>query len=772
MEVQANPFQPIIYDSLLVEDFSGGITDNYVGGATNRYRIADNLVILKYGNLGKLKLRFGSEIFDEAHPLLDSVNTPRISALKYFGDAILGFCSNKVRYQNTSGVWTELVGPNGGNSVFTTASDGTNIVSFAEWQNHLLVGNDNYEYISKIYKNSAGAYQIRTAGLPALISSPVLSGNTGSDSFLYRFCYKYSYFVGTVEYIDRGALKEVSLTSVASVNTANPVSISGIPALSNTANTTLWDTTNLGIEIYRTTNGGTKFFLVKSVTNGTLSTSDTMTDATLQLQEVLYTEGEIVERDPVPKAAIVHIVDDTSIAYYARLKEGTELRVNRLQQSVPGDVDGCPEDFTLDVGDEIIAVSSHQGRPILACKNSAYRVDGAYDLFGRGGMTAQRISDRADCVSAQSIVQTNDGVFWCGSEYFYFSDGYKVIQINAELTERHQEFTLTADQRKKIQGKYDRRNNRVVWAVQTTEGGTDTDTCYVLHLEFGISKDSPFTTMTGGASFRPTAIEFVGNTMYRGDEDSYLYLHSEDLFTDPVKQVGVSVSSWAEQAIMFEYESCAYNFGKTQLRKIAPRIVVTCLNESNVPLSIVSINDTGRLEETLKTIRFSSNITWGDPDIEWGDPDIIWNQSGILEQQRNFPRRSYRFSHKQIRMENAYVVITSSAVNGECTTNTTTKAVSIASGAFPSRAVGYFISFETDSFVREFEITGLNSANDTVTVSDANNLLPESGSGTLEWIVRGYPKDEDFGLLSYSIDWAFLGKTQSPYRKGSTGEIL
>lgn len=768
-------FQPINYQVLEIDDFSGGITDNYIGGPINKYHEADNLMLEKYGTKAKLRLRSGSEIFDSANPVLNNTAS-RGQTLKYFSGAILGWSTNKVYYQASSGAWTNLVGPNGGNSVFTTASDGSNIVSVSEWQNHLLVANDNYEYISKIYKNSASAYQIRTAGLPELTATPVLTtSSAGANSYLYRFCYKYSYLVGTVQYVDRGALTEASVSSAATINTAQPMAISGIPSLSNTANTTLWDTTNIDVEIYRTTNGGTNFYLAKTIDNGTLSTSDTMTDATLILQEALYTEGDIVENEPVPKAGLVHVVEDTSTAYYARIKEGTETRNNVLRQSVPGDIDSCPTDFELEVGDDIVGLSSHLGRPIICGTNNVYRVDGAFDRLGRGAMVAQKISDRADCVSSQSVVQTLYGTFWCGKEYFYYTDGYKVLRLNSEFTATHQLFTDTSTQRKKIQGKYDRKNNRIWWTVQEDASSSDNDKCYILHLNFWDfqTEDAPFTTATGGDEFRPTSIEFVDDTMYRGDAKSYILIHREDgTKTDPKIDSTLGVGSWGENTILYTYESVSFNMGNSSIRKASPRICIKALNESPLSLDIISINDGRRLTETLRPIRSRSSLLWGDSEVEWGDPDLVWNYESIIDEQRRFPRASYRYSEKQIKLTNAYVVVTnSSTVESEATTNTTTKTVALSGATFPSNSIGYGIAFETDGYVREFTVTAINSSNDTVTVSDVSNLLPSSAATTLQWVLRGYPKGEDLGLLSYSIDYVFLGKTQNYYRKGSTGEL-
>ncbi len=765
--------QFIQYAPLEVDDFSGGITDNYLGGAINKYHNADNLLVEKYGAKGKLLVRPGSGIFDSARPFVDSAGVSRLTSLKYFGDYIVPFTKNKVYTQNNTGAtWTSLVGPNGGNPPFSTAADGLHVVSLSTWQDHLFVASDTYEYISKIYKNSAGLFQIRTAGLPALASSPTLTtSSAGVSSYIYRFCYKYTYLVGTVQYIDRGSLTEVTVSTAATISTSGAMAIAAIPVLSNTANATLWDTTNIDVEVYRTTNGGVNFFLVKAVDNGTTSTTDTMTDATLQLQEPLYTEGEIVENDPVPKAKVVHIVEDTSTAYYGNIKDGTELKTSLVQQSVPGDPDSCPADFTAEIGDQVVGISSVQGLPVVCGLNSVYRLDGSFDIFGRGGMIPRKISDRADCVSSQSIVQTMFGIFWMGTEYVYYSDGYRVNPINLEWTETHKLFTDTAAKRKKIQGKYDRKNNRIWWTVQIGDNSSDNDACYVLNLNFGdFTKEGVFTTVSGGDPFRPTALEFVGDTMYRGDESSYLLLHEEGLLTDPVINTASDASTWATRAIIYNYESCSFNMGESSRRKVANRINIKARNESNLSLDIISINDDGRLTETLKPIRSRTNVSWGDEDVVWGDPDIIWNYQSLIVEQRRFPNKSFRFTDKQIKLTNAYTIITNSDLNGNANINSTLKTATTVNSAntFPSASVGYYMSFASDDYTAQYEILSINSSNNVLTLDDDNATLSTQASGP--WLIKGYPKGESLGLLSYTMDYAIMGKTQNFYSRSSEGE--
>lgn len=764
----------INYQSIEFDDFSGGITDNYISGARNKARVMDNLMLIPYqveGQLkAKLQTRYGSEIFDSDDPILNATTLSRISTLIYF-DEILGIQVNALKYQNTSGDWTSLDGPIDSNPLFSTSSDGDNVVSYSRWQNHIFFANDNYEYIAKVYRDSSDDLQIRTAGLPDLGSSPVVTaGATGSDSYLYRFCYKYSYYVGTVLYTDRGALTEVELTNSAAPS-SSAVTITSIPTLTNTASDTLWDTSSIDIEIYRTITGGeTEFYLVTTVDNGTTSASDTTSDTTLLTNEPLYTNGGVVENDLPPQSKVIHIVEDTNTAYYGNIKDGTELLEYQIRQSIPGDPDSVPETFFANLGDDLVGISSVQGIPVAVCEKSVYRLEGQFDYLGRGAIVARKISETATCVSSQSIVQTIDGIFWAGEDHFYFSDGYRVIPLNLDYLTSYAAFVSSDALKKRIQGKYDKKNRRIWWTTQNDSSESDCNSCIVLHLEFGLSSYSSFTTVSGQTSFRPSSIEFDGDTMYRGDSQGYLFWHKSTFTTDPVIDTSTSdVTLWNSETILHDYESCAYDYGDSRVRKVAPKINITAQNSSNLSLDIISMNDDSRIVESLKPIRYRDSLVWGEETVEWGDPTLTWNAQGLIEEERRFPNSSYRFNYKQIRLTNGTTAISNSDVNGSATIDSTAMTVALNDGTFSSAVPGYVIALDQDDYTFEYPIVSVNTAHDTIVVTDTYSTLVDNTAA--DWVVRGKPKGDILDLISYSMDIASLGRTHKFYRKSDSGEV-
>ena len=727
---------------------------------------------MPHGNKFRLNLRDGSFLFDSTGDILNSGNHSRGNALRFFNDELVAWQENVVKSQDTSGDWVNIVGPDGGNPLFSTSSDGDNAVVISQWQKHLFVVNDNLEYTQKIYPNSSGDLQLRTAGLPALASDPsVAASNTGSDSYLYKFLHKYTYKVGTVEYIDRGSPTDsITLTGTASLDTANDAVITSIPVLSNTANDTAWETSIIEIEIYRTTNGGVNFFLSQTVTNGTTSASDVTTDDDLIDKIVLYTEGGIAKNDIPPFAKSVHIVEETGTAYYVNVKEGSSFQKSRIRQSKPGDPDSCPSQFFSDLGSEIVGVSSVQNRVLAIGVEGAYRLDGVFNAAGVGGIVPAQISDSCTCVSSTSIVQTMDGVFWMGEEYAYWSDGFRVIPLNIEWPLTYKNHVDTEAKKKKIIGRYDQRQRRIYWTVQMDTTNGDNERIYVLHLNAGINTNAAFTYLEGSSDFTVTAIEFNGSILYRVDKSGYVFQHDDSIGTDPkIDTTAADVNDWAERTILWDYETTALNLGSDDFRKVCPWVVVNCKNVSNLALSIKSLNDDSRIIESLKPINHTSNIVWGDATIVWGDETIIWNQLGLIEVQRRFPRKSFRFSFKQMKFENAKVAITNSKVLGTANVDSTALTANLSTTVFPDNIEDYFISFDDDNFTVEYLITGLNTANDTLTFIDSFNSSVNDTAA--DWVIRGKPKGQKFELISFTLRYAYVGRTQNVYRFSQTGEI-
>jgi hypothetical protein len=747
-----------------VKNFAGGITDEYLGGAQNEYEICENLLI---NADGKPYSRPGSQIFDEDYPQIPA-GAQRIGTLiNYDKDSEL-LIQSATNVYYIDGGWQTLQGP-GTNAVFTAGTT-ANIVSHSAWNKHVFLTHDGFPSPMKIYRDQAGDLQVRNAGLPEMAAPTCTHGTVGTaKSYIYAFCYFYEYQVGTgaVTFQDFGPTTRVTVQGNTDIDAgaANTVAITSIPSIAS--GTENYDTANIKVKIYRSENNGTTLYYVGQVNNGTTTFNDTTTDPALVAGNLpIYTTGGVPDNDPPPKAKFVHIAGD--IALWGHVKEGSETLGNRVVQGQAGDPDSAPAGFFDDMDEDVTGISSVAGTIVVFTANGVNRMEGVFDELGRNGLSHKKIADTIGSVNHQGIVQTPEGLFFFGDDGIYFTDAYQVKKVSDGWNETYKTLVDTETKRKRIVGTYDPKQRMVHWAVQSEDANSDNDAILTLHLRFGIRARSCFTfSFKNGTSFAPTFITYFNKKLIRADRRGYIFQHDDTLTTDPKVDTGVAASNWITKAIIFRWRSAAFNFGTDSIRKFIPSIAFQCLNESNLSLQIISINDDGRSTRELVPLRFRGNVTWGDTEVVWGDPTLVWNYDGIIEEKRRFPAGGLRCSYKQVEFTNAYSVVTNSDSIGVASVDTGAKTCTLdspASSDWPSNAVDYYLSFESDDYERQYLITA--RTNDTLTFSDSGN---HSVPGSQKWVIKGYPKGEIFHLISFTLYVAPFSKTQDSFQRSEAG---
>lgn len=744
-------------------DFSGGVTDYFIDASRNKYQTADNFVIFKYGQEGRLFTRPGSTLWDEVNPQIPA-GAQRVGLLKFYNDTLFSQSARSL-YYISGGTYQTLVGPSS-NSLFPSGVTVANYAYVSEGQGHLLFSNDNFDKVQKVYYDGATP-KLRTAGLPLIAAPTVAAGAADTKRYIYRFHLRYTYLVGTLEFEDNGPTVEVTLEN-AQAPDVSTVAITAIPVLAN-GSTHNYDTasSNLKVMISRTTDAGQAFYYVGSVNNGTTTFNDNTSDATLLTKVPLYTEGGYVESEEPPLCKYTHITEDKG--YYAHVKEGSEVNPRRVLQSIPGDIDGVPADFYCDVDHEITGINSYKGIPIVGTLKGVFRIEGEFTAQGLDGTFSRRVSDTASCVSHLSMVQTPVGLFWAGLDGFYWSDGYNCFRVSDGWDKTYQEIVTTATKRSRIYGKYDSKNNRIYWACSRGAENLDNQAIWCLSLDWGVSSDMPFTSWSG-TSFSATALEVdTSGNMHRGDRRGYIMKHSDTLYVDDKVQVLVTPTDWTTETIMYNYISAATNFGTIFQRKWVTGVNIMAENETNLSLQIISNNDKGRKRMNLAPVRFRGNLIWGEDDVFWGDANLIWNYSGLISEKRRMPAGHLRLDYKQIELVNAKVAIFNSDILGTCDVNQTLKTALLNNGSqeWPSAALDYFISFEQDNYTREYTIT--DRTDDTLTFTDPQNRVQDRLAQ--KWVIRGYPRNEVLNLIAFDLHFDVFGQTQDQYRNSTSGEV-
>lgn len=531
---------------LTVKRFTGSLTDFPIGADPSEYEQADNLVLDEYE---KLITRPGTllEFTDSAdRARVDSSNsTRRISlmcAQETGADAdftILKVVGASIQYDDGTQK-QELIGPSGDTAFDITGGiDAETVYTYSEWNKHTFITHDEpLQKPVKVYRDSSGNLQLRSAGLPPHSDSFTATGGSGAN-YIYALVVKYEYTVGSITYIDRSAPTLVEFTNIgtATASSSPAITVGSIDVITN-ASGEHYDTPNLDIEIYRTQNNGTVLYLVGSVDNGVTSFSDTVSDDALVLNQVIYTEGGVVGNDRPPKCKYTHGTSD--FVYWANGTEvntdGTdlELQPQRIWQSKRGDPDSVPASFYTDLEAPVTAISSVRSIPIAFTANATYRLDGYYDNLGRGGILPKKIADSIGCISHNSCVQTTEGVFFAGTDGFYYTDGYQVVSLSDKFRETYDTNTATDLRKKRIYGSLDLNEQWVLWtAYKDTSEAYDDDCAQIYCLDI---RSKVFTTWSSGfADTIDTTINSGNNsgaTLTVGsssgvDEGAYAYRNVE-----------------------------------------------------------------------------------------------------------------------------------------------------------------------------------------------------------------------------------------------------
>lgn len=573
--------------------------------------------------------------------------------------------------------------------------------------------------------------------------------------------------------------------------------LAGIPALVNTSGTN-YDTTvsvapttstpgesgyaqNLTIELYRTTNGGTTFYHLESLTNVYRTYSDVTNetypkgdDVALNLRPVLYTSGGVLANDQPPTAKFIHEFGG-SMYYGAITDSGQELGY-QLRQSNELAPDSVPATFSDDLEDVLTGLSSTRSNLLALCKNSVYRISGSFTSTGQGGLTHDRISDAQGCLNAKSIVKTEIGVFYAGTDGFYYTDGYQVIKISLELDKTYRSMTESDEQKARIYGAYDKLTRRIWWAMQSNPTSADNDVFFVYYLNYGVKPSGVFTKAFAESSWNPSSHVFFQGKLIIGDSQGYLFKTDSNTKTDPKVVFGDSPSTWNTVYVPYKWRSCAIDCGSSASRKWITKMHVVGQNVGNTAIQVNSINDAGSMPDgtssslALAPIQYVKNKVWGDPRVVWGDDSYTWKYDGTMDVWRRFPSRAMRSNFKQIELEPADIVVYRSddypdfafaTVDATAKTATLQTPSGFSSLLWPLDVVDYYLSLDTDEYATTYLITAIDVTKKILTVSDPDSTLATSSAA--KWQISGVKKEQRVRLTALDINFAPLGDEFEAY---------
>lgn len=581
-----------------------------------------------------------------------------------------------------------------------------------------------------------------------------------------------------------------------SIVTQNPcATITGIPSLVNTSLTN-YDTTisvvpqtddpsqasfyeNFTIELYRTTSGGTTFFFLNQLANGTTTQDylDTNNESfpvpgttALNLQKVMYTSGGVLANDQPP--ASKYILSLNGFMYYGAITDTGQFFPQRIRQSIQGAPDSAPATFFDDLEDELVGLGSARNNLIGICKDSVYRIQGSFTSTGQGAMNHERISDAMGGLNAKSIVKTEIGVFFAGTDGFYYTDGYQLIKISIDLDATYRSMTSSDSQKARIYGTYDKLTRRIWWAMQSQPTASDNDVFFVYYLDYGVKPSGVFTKALTKASWQPSSAVFYKGQLVIGDTRGYLFKTDPLTKTDPKINTSQAPSSWSTVYIPWNFKTCALDFGTTYMRKWITRIHSVGQNVGNASIQINSINDNNAGANGIKPlapIQYVANPVWGDARVIWGTSSYAWKFDGKMDLWRRFPSGSLRSDFKQIEYSpgdfvvyksDDYPAFSYTTIDSVAKTATLLTPSGYTSILWPLDIVDMYIAFSLDNYATKYLITALDATKKIVTYSDSGNT---SSSGAASWQISGIKKGQQVCITAFDVHFATLGDENDAY---------
>lgn len=644
----------------------------------------------------------------------------------------------------------------------------------------------------------------------------------------------YSASVQTIEplYVGYGFPTPVTMASLITQTTMStilaqvPILISNIPVMTNDLSTN-YDLTNIGVRIYRTTNGGNTFYLANNtlsvgtfpnlgavtIPQGQTIYSDIQNSSVtppglsaLNTNQVLYTSGGVVGNDQPPPSKCMHILNGT--AFYGNIIQAGQYLPNTILQSLPQNPDSAPATFTDTMEDAVVAISSTRSNIIVFCTNSVYRLSGGFNTLGQGSITHERIADTTGCIGPHSVVRTEIGVFFGGTDGFYYTDGFQIIKISLDLDKSYIAATQTANQKARVYGAYDKLNRRIWWSMQPNPSDSDCTMNYIFYVNYGIKPSGVFTTASNNGSlvpsasngspsvgnplnynyWQPSAVVFYQGQLVRGDPRGLLFKTDPSTTTDPKIDLTlaaytfsglVPTQQWNTVPMPFNYLTTVMDFGTHVKRKYATKSNWTGKNVGNSQVQIKAISDNGRVVGSMAPINYTQNPLWGDSSEVWGgvaNPSYNWYYGGSADFWRRFPATTLRANLRQVQMTNAFMGIYRSEdfpPGTSVTTNNATKVVTLNAPTFPTGFYGtinwpldvvdYFVATSNDGYVQTWQI--ISVATNTLTVLDPNGTLGNQVG--VQFVIRGYKKNSSVEISALAIRFAIFGDQTSYWQSNS-----
>lgn len=392
-------------------------------------------------------------------------------------------------------------------------------------------------------------------------------------------------------------------------------------------------------------------------------------DEELATQEAAYFNGGVLGYDAIPQGPYYFTVVNQK-GYYGNIVNN----IQRLYESTPGIPHAAPATLFSDFDDAITGLTAFSDKPIATTQNRLWRIEGSKAADGTGRTFLRTISDEFGCISNQSIVVTDIGIFLWSNSGIIYTDGLRALRVSEHLIGTYQSWlsnvrTVSGEiGPRQLRGRYDELNRLIYWSVKDEDGKPF---FVVMSLQKGVSPTMPITTHDG-VRFQDTSILGVVTdvdyfqthaTLYSDDyrrwyrgQETFLMYADEDRTYDESHVTGLS------HPILPYYKSVAFAYGIPWARKQTLRAMWTLRDTQRTGVSFQPLgwNDLGETPERLRNclnyqhIDFALDYATGSLlDLEqfFRHSDCQWQADTIVTYKRHFGKGRTRNVFKQAGFE-------------------------------------------------------------------------------------------------------------------------
>jgi len=383
-------------------------------------------------------------------------------------------------------------------------------------------------------------------------------------------------------------------------------------------------------------------------------------DDKLIFNEEAYFNGGVLSYDSLPQGPYYFTVNN-QIGYYANVVNN----IQRVYQSAPSVVHATPTGLFVDFNDEITGINSFLDKPIVFTATKTWRMEGEKASDGSGRIIQRTISDEFGCISNQSVVQTNIGVFYWAANGIIYTDGLRAFRVTDHLIVRYNNWlaNLRATDSEigpqQLRGTFDELNRLVYWSCWDK---AKKPFQIVMSLQEGPSPTMPFRVNNGlrywdwngdpGIVALPVDL-YETRAMHYSSDTRELYKAQKNVIQKALPDTPGGVVL---------YKSIAFDFGMPWSRKFTTKIMLNLrdLNKAGVSMTPLSWNDLQAEPDRLANCLNYQHMIWaGDyhtpndqTDLEhfFQQSDVQWKTDHIVTYKRHFSGR-IRNVYKQVGFE-------------------------------------------------------------------------------------------------------------------------